>query len=167
MTPRLTIATPRLGEFSFKHSKADSPTPGESFFDYKYLREFEAKIRTARKVVYGIYEEPISAKSPENPPHCHVPLRQVPCSWEQPVCAACFVTMAFQALPLYNSTAIHGHMFSGQVKEESLDELPFPLNLLPQELQLQQQQQLLAHLHLLQQNRQAPCSFDRWWTVKS
>jgi hypothetical protein len=52
-------------------------------------------------------------------------------------------------------------MLSGQVKEESLEELPFPLNLLPQELQLQQQQQLLAHLHLLQQNRQAPCSFDR------
>jgi hypothetical protein len=27
-----------------------------------YLREFEAKSRTARKVVKGIYEEPISAK---------------------------------------------------------------------------------------------------------
>ncbi len=36
-------------------------------------------------------------------------------------------------------------MFSGQVKEESLEELPFPLNLLPQELQLQQQQQLLMY----------------------
>jgi hypothetical protein len=24
--------------------------------------------------VQGIYEEPISAKTPENPPHCHVPL---------------------------------------------------------------------------------------------
>jgi hypothetical protein len=58
-------------------------------------------------------------------------------------------------------------MFSGQVKEESLEELPFPLNLLPQELQLQQQQQLLAHLHLLQQNRQAPFSFDIYRTVKS
>jgi len=43
----------RLAEFSFKHSKADSPTHrvGESFFDYEYLREFEAKIGTVRKVV--------------------------------------------------------------------------------------------------------------------
>jgi hypothetical protein len=24
--------------------------------------------------VKGIYEDPISAKTPENPPHCHVPL---------------------------------------------------------------------------------------------
>jgi hypothetical protein len=32
---------------------SDSPTGrvGESFFDYEYLREFEAKIGTARKVV--------------------------------------------------------------------------------------------------------------------
>ena len=74
------LATPRLAEsgsrrlsdspcFSFKHSKADpltrrvgesstprladSPTQrvGESFFDYEYLREFEAKSGTARKVV--------------------------------------------------------------------------------------------------------------------
>jgi hypothetical protein len=31
----------------------DSPTRrvGESFFDYEYLREFEGKIETARKVV--------------------------------------------------------------------------------------------------------------------
>ncbi len=62
----------------------DSPSRGvtnsptrrvcESFFDYEYLREFEAKIGRARKVLWGIYEEPISAKTPENPPHCHVPL---------------------------------------------------------------------------------------------
>jgi hypothetical protein len=57
----------RLTEFSFKHSKADLPSQrvsnsltsrveelptrqvGELFFDY--LREFEAKSRTARKVV--------------------------------------------------------------------------------------------------------------------
>jgi hypothetical protein len=58
------LATPRLAEsgsrrlsespsFSFKHSKADSPTHrvGESFFDYEYFREFEAKIGTARTVV--------------------------------------------------------------------------------------------------------------------
>ncbi len=34
-------------------SDIDSPTRrvGESFFDYEYLREFEAKIGTARKVV--------------------------------------------------------------------------------------------------------------------
>ncbi len=113
------MATPRLAElgsrrlsdspsFSFKHSKADSPTRrvgesltprltesesqripdspsrrvtdsptrwvGESFFDYEYLRELEAKSGTARKVVWGIHEDPISAKTPENPPHCHVPL---------------------------------------------------------------------------------------------
>ncbi len=80
-------STPRLAEsgshrlsdsprFSFKHSKVDSPTRrvGESFFDYEYRREFEAKSGTALKAVYGIYEDPISAKTPENPPHCHVPL---------------------------------------------------------------------------------------------
>ncbi len=65
-TTRLTIATPRLAksgsrrlsEFSFKHSKAtrwvgESATRrvGESFLDYEYLHEFEAKIGTARKVV--------------------------------------------------------------------------------------------------------------------
>jgi hypothetical protein len=102
-TPRLGESPPlRLAEFSFKHSKADSPTcqvgesatprlspsqrvtdsptwrVGESFFDYEYLREFEAKIGTAQKVVYEIYEEPISAKKkPENPPHCHVPLQAI------------------------------------------------------------------------------------------
>jgi hypothetical protein len=54
----------------------DSPTRrvGESFFDYEYLREFEAKIGTARNVVQGTYAEPIYAKIPENPPRCHVPL---------------------------------------------------------------------------------------------
>jgi hypothetical protein len=56
--------TLRLAEFSFKHYKNDSLTRrvGESFSDYEYLCEFEVKIGTARKVVYGIYEEPISAK---------------------------------------------------------------------------------------------------------
>jgi hypothetical protein len=46
------LLTLQLAEFSFKHSKADSPTRrvGESFLDYKYLREFKAKIGTARKV---------------------------------------------------------------------------------------------------------------------
>jgi hypothetical protein len=54
----------------------DSPTRrvGESFFDYEYLCDFEAKIGTAPKVVKGIYEDPIYAKTQENPPHCHVPL---------------------------------------------------------------------------------------------
>jgi hypothetical protein len=57
----------------------DSPTRqvGESFFDYEYLREFEAKIGTARNVVQGTYAEPIYAKTPENPPRCHVPLTSV------------------------------------------------------------------------------------------
>jgi hypothetical protein len=40
-------------------------------------REFEAKIGMAPKVVYRIYEEPISAKTPENPPHCHFPLKSI------------------------------------------------------------------------------------------
>jgi hypothetical protein len=54
----------------------DSPTRwvGESFFDYEYLREYEAQIGTGRNVVKGTYAEPISAKTPENPPRCHVPL---------------------------------------------------------------------------------------------
>ncbi len=54
--------TPRIGD------------SGESFFEYEYLRELEAKIGTAQKVVYGTHEEPVSAKTPENPPHCHDPL---------------------------------------------------------------------------------------------
>jgi hypothetical protein len=40
----------------------------ESFFEY--LREFEAEIGTARKD-----EDPIYAKTPENLPHSHVPVR--------------------------------------------------------------------------------------------
>jgi hypothetical protein len=48
------------------HRYGESVTP--RFFEYEYLHKFEAKIGTARK-------EPISAKTPENPPHCHVPLR--------------------------------------------------------------------------------------------
>ncbi len=44
------MATPRLAEFSFKHSKADSPTRGV-FFYYEYLREFEAKSGTARNQI--------------------------------------------------------------------------------------------------------------------
>ncbi len=61
----------------------DSPTRrvGESFFDYKYLREYEAQIGTARNVVYGTYAEPISAKTPENPPRCHVPLSKDHKGW--------------------------------------------------------------------------------------
>jgi hypothetical protein len=44
-------------------------------FDYEYLREFEVKIGTAQNVVYRTYAEPIYAKTPKNPPRCHVPLR--------------------------------------------------------------------------------------------
>jgi hypothetical protein len=55
----------------------DSPTRrvGESFFNYEYLREYEAQIATARNVVWQTYAKPIYAKTPENPPRCHVPLR--------------------------------------------------------------------------------------------
>jgi hypothetical protein len=73
----------RVGESAFECLKensasqrvGNSPTwqVGESFFDYEYLREFEAKIGMAQNVLKGTYAEPISAKTPENPPHCHVP----------------------------------------------------------------------------------------------
>ncbi len=62
----------------------------ESFFFYEYLHEFEAKIGKARKVAQGIYEDPVSAKTPENPPRCHVPLNLMkkinhnPWGWEIP-----------------------------------------------------------------------------------
>jgi hypothetical protein len=46
----------------------------ESFFDYVYLREFEAKIGTAQNLVQWTFAEQVYAKTPENPPHCHVPL---------------------------------------------------------------------------------------------
>jgi hypothetical protein len=62
-----------LREFEAKIGTARKVVKG-TFFDYKYLREFEAKIGTARKVVKGTHAEPISAKTPENPSHCHVPL---------------------------------------------------------------------------------------------
>ena len=45
-------------------------------FEDEYLREFEAKIGTARNVVYGTYAEPINAKTLENPVRFHVPLRE-------------------------------------------------------------------------------------------
>ncbi len=77
-------STPRLSE-SYSQRLLDSPScrvadsptrrVGDSFFDYEYLCEFETKSGTARKVVWGMYEDPISAKTPEIPPHCHVPLR--------------------------------------------------------------------------------------------
>jgi|LakMenEpi03Aug12_release.lakeMendotaPanAssembly.Ray.scaffolds.fasta_scaffold1667853_2 hypothetical protein len=40
--------TPRLGELRIRRV-------GELFFDYEYLCEFEAKIGTAQKEMYGIY----------------------------------------------------------------------------------------------------------------
>ena len=76
----------------------ESPTRqvGESFFDYyEYLREFEAKSGTARKVVWGIYEDPISAKTPDNPPHCHVPLTY---SMPWPTALKIFLAMSATAL---------------------------------------------------------------------
>jgi hypothetical protein len=43
-----------LKKIVYKGNLVDSPTGrvGELFFDYEYLREFEAKIGTARNVVY-------------------------------------------------------------------------------------------------------------------
>ncbi len=43
----------------------DSPTwrVGESFIDYEYLHEFEAKIGTTRNVVEMTYAEPVYAKT--------------------------------------------------------------------------------------------------------
>jgi hypothetical protein len=48
-----------------------------SFFNYEHLSEFKAKIRTARNVVYskGLMWNRFLQKKPENPTHCHVPLR--------------------------------------------------------------------------------------------
>jgi hypothetical protein len=64
----------RLGE-TVSCRLPDSPSRRVSEFDYEYLLEFEAKSGTARKVVWWMYEDPISAKTPKNPPHCHVPLK--------------------------------------------------------------------------------------------
>ncbi len=70
-------STLQLAKFSIKHWKADSSTRrvgesstppthqlGESFFDYEYLREIEAKNGMPRRGLEGIDEEPISAKTP-------------------------------------------------------------------------------------------------------
>ncbi len=61
---------------SFKNSIADSPTHryGESIFDYEYLHKFEAKIETARKLVWGTYADLNYAKTSENSVHCRVSL---------------------------------------------------------------------------------------------
>ncbi len=61
---------------SFKNSIADSPTHryGESTFHYEYLHEFEPKVETARKLVWGTYADLNYAKTSENSVHCHVPL---------------------------------------------------------------------------------------------
>ncbi len=75
-TPRIVESeSHRLGVWLIRRV-ADSPYRwvGESFFEYKYLREFEGKIGTAWIVVYGTYAEPINAKTSENPVCFHVPL---------------------------------------------------------------------------------------------
>jgi hypothetical protein len=48
------LATPRPAEW-------ESRLVGELFLDFEYLCEFEAKIGTARNVVYGTNAEPIYA----------------------------------------------------------------------------------------------------------
>ncbi len=65
----------------------DSPTHRyrESFFKYEFLREFEAKIGTARKVVQGTQAKAIYAKNSENSVHCHVPLRQILMNFDQKI----------------------------------------------------------------------------------
>ncbi len=79
-TPRIVELESRRLRVSLIRRVADSPYRwvGESFFEYEYLREFEAKIGTARNVVYGTYAEPIYAKTSENPVRFHVPLRGRP-----------------------------------------------------------------------------------------
>ncbi len=52
-----------------------SPRRGD-VFRYENLREFKVKIGTARNVVEGTNAEPIYAKTSENRPHCHVPLKE-------------------------------------------------------------------------------------------
>jgi hypothetical protein len=44
----------------------------ESIFYYKYHRELEAKVKTARKFVKGTYAEPIYVKTSENTVRYHV-----------------------------------------------------------------------------------------------
>ncbi len=97
-TPRLTESGSRRLSDSPSRGVSDSPISrvGESsFFYYEYLREFEAKSGTARKVVWGIYEDPISAKTPDNPPHCHVPLTY---SMPWPTALKIFLAMSATAL---------------------------------------------------------------------
>ncbi len=63
---------------------------GGVFRIYEYLREFKAKIGTARNVMKGTYAKPIYAKTSENSVRCHVPLRSpginaeesIPPGWE-------------------------------------------------------------------------------------
>ncbi len=55
------------GEFSFKYSKADSRN-----YQNEYLREIEAKIKTAKKFLKGTYAEPTYAKTSENTVRYHV-----------------------------------------------------------------------------------------------
>jgi hypothetical protein len=54
---------------------SDSRRVGESFFDSEYLREFEAEIGTARKIV-GLMRNRFLQKTQKIPPHCHVPLNE-------------------------------------------------------------------------------------------
>ncbi len=74
--PRIVESESRWLSVSLTRRVADSPYrwDGESFFEYEYLREFEAKIGTARNLVYGTYDEPIYAKTSEIPVRFHVPL---------------------------------------------------------------------------------------------
>ncbi len=76
LTPRIVESESRRLRVLLIRRVVDSPYPwvGESFFKYEYLREFEAKIGTARNVVWGTYTEPINAKTSENPVRFHVPL---------------------------------------------------------------------------------------------
>jgi hypothetical protein len=79
-TPRLSVLASRRLSESVSRGVGDSPTHRVRELltlrlDYDYLRKFEAKIGTARNVVLGTYAEPVYAKTPENPPHCHVPLK--------------------------------------------------------------------------------------------
>ncbi len=57
-----------------------------------------------RAVVVERYAEPVYAKTPENPPHCHVPLNDLLCTFmfQSTSVLNCF-TVAFPEIVLYLS----------------------------------------------------------------
>ncbi len=79
LTHQSDSPTWRLAKFSFKHSKATSPTrrvadsPSRGVvFRLRISPRMWSQNRNGSKGIVRDLWEPISAKNPENPPHCHV-----------------------------------------------------------------------------------------------